>query len=262
MAKKNIYRIDNYFIAIGFGLLILGALSVVLDPRNWNDVVVKEAVGKTTRYSWTNKNGRTLDQIREGKGERFVVEDVVSGFPLIRSIMIANGLILLIIGYKYRSRENKIISVWNALEHSGEARVEGLGVSLGLTREFILRHLKDINAQRQWAYTYDSRSDKIINTRLQSEFLIFVDCASCGHKINEKVSLDLSNPPRCQYCGTSVSAEHLNKLKLDVLSGMQTAPATATVSGGGEFTIVLLVVLLIFFWPGAVFYVVKKKLLA
>lgn len=263
MAQKNIYKIDNYFIAIGYGLLILGLLSLVLDPRNWSDVVITEKTGTTTHYSWDNKNGRTLEQIRQEKGENFVVEDVVRGFPLIRSIMAANGLMLLIIGYGYRSREKKIISVWNALEHAGEARVEGLGVSLGLSREFILKHLKDINAQHQSAYTYDSASDKIINVRLQNEFLLFVDCANCGHKINEKVSLDLSNPPSCRYCGTSVSAEHLNKLKQDVLAGMQAAPAAAVApaggSSGGEINIGILVLLLIFFWPAAVFYVIKKK---
>ena len=259
MAKKDIYKIDNYFIAIGYTLLIFGLLSVALDPRNWSDIVIKETVDRTTRYSWDNKNGRTLEQIRQEKGERFVVEDVVRGFPLIRVIIIANGLILLVIGYAYRSREKKIISVWHALEHAGEAQVEGLRVSLGLSREFILTHLKDINAQQQSAYTYDSRGDKIINNRLQSEFLIFVDCANCGHKINEKVSLDLSKPPRCRYCGTGVSAEHLNKLKQDVLANMQTTPAATTPMGGGELNIIILVVLLIFFWPAAVVYVIKKK---
>lgn len=263
MASKDIYRIDNYFIAIGSALLIVGLLSLALDPRNWSDVVIKKIENKTTHYSWDNRNGRTLEQIRLEKGAGYVVEDVVRGFPLIRLILIANGFVLLFIGYAYRSRENKVIAVWNALEHAGEARVDGLSVSLGLSRDFILKHLKDINARRQSAYIYDSRSDKIINARLQNEFLIFVDCANCGHKINEKVSLDLSNPPRCRYCGTGVSAEHLNNLKRDVLANMQAAPsaAAAAVADGssGKINIAVLVALMIFFWPAAVIYLVKKK---
>ena len=140
--------------------------------------------------------------------------------------------------------------------------MSGLAVSLGLPREFILRHLKDINAQQHSAYTYDSRSDKIINSRLASEYLVFVDCSNCGRKINQKVSLDLSSPPQCEYCGTSVSADHLNQLKQEALAGLRLAPAAAAPAQAEGINIVLLVVLLILFWPAAVFYVIKKKALS
>ncbi len=171
--------------------------------------------------------------------------------------MTINGLVLLLIGYGYRSREKKIIPIGHALEHTGEAAVSGLAVSLGLSREFILRHLKDINAQQHSAYTYDSRSDKIINSRLASEYLVFVDCANCRRKINQKVSLDLSSPPQCKYCGTNFSADHLNKLKQEALASLR--PAAAAPAQAEGINIVLLVVLLILFWPAAVFYVIKKK---
>jgi DNA-directed RNA polymerase subunit RPC12/RpoP len=262
MARKDIYKIDNYFIAIGYTLFFLGALSILLDPHRWSEIVIKETVDGTTRHTFEDKNGRALDAIQKEKGERFVVAEIKREFPTLRAIMAVNGLVLLLIGYGYRSRERKIISVWHALEHTGEAAVSGLAVSLGLSREFILRHLKDINAQQHSAYTYDSRSDKIINARLASEYLVFVDCANCGRKINQKVSLDLSSPPQCEYCGTSVSAEHLNQLKQDELASMRsaaTAPAAAGPAQTEGINIVLLVVLIIFFWPAAVFYVVKKK---
>ncbi len=261
MARKDIYKIDNYFIAIGYTLFFLGALSTLFDPHMWHEIVIKEAVDGKTRLTFEDKNGRTLETIQIEKGERFVVAEIQREFPTVRAIMAVNGLVLLLIGYGYRSREKKIISVWHALEHTGEAAVSGLAVSLGLTREFILKHLKDINAQQHSAYTYDSRSDKIINTRLASEYLVFVDCSNCGRKINQKVSLDLSSPPQCEYCGTGVSAEHLNQLKQDALTSMRSATASTGVaaSGGGEFNIVLFVVLLLLFWPAAVFYVIKKK---
>lgn len=153
--------------------------------------------------------------------------------------MTINGLVLLLISYGYRSREKKIISVWHALEHTGEAAVSGLAVSLGLSREFILRHLKNINS------------------RLASEYLVFVDCANCGRKINQKVSLDLSSPPQCKYCGTNVSADHLNQLKQGALASLR--PAAAAPAQAEGINIVLLVVLLILFWPAALFYVIKKK---
>jgi len=118
-----------------------------------------------------------------------------------------------------------------------------------------VKHLKDINAQQQAAYTYDSRSDKIINNRLLTEFLVAVDCTSCGHKINQKVSLDLSNPPRCQYCGTGVSVDFLNKMKQDVVMAMQTPVAEQ----GGDFSVGVFIALLVFFWPAAIVYLIVKK---
>ena len=134
-----------------------------------------------------------------------------------------------------------------------------LTVALGLPREFFLKHLKDINAQQQSAYAYESRSDKIINSRLQSEFLVFADCTHCGHKINHKVSLDLSNPPRCQYCGNGVPAEHMNQLKREVLDSLRQTPAAAPAAATGQINWVLLVVLLLLFWPAAIVYVINKR---
>lgn len=262
MARKDIYRIDNYFITIGWAFLILGVALMALDPFLWNDVAIREKQPQSNRSSYTfeDRNGRTLDQIRAEKGEGYVVSE--RSFPLGRTLLVINGVALLIIGYAYRAREKKIISIWDALEYTGEAGVEGLAVSLGLSREFILRHLKDINAQQQSAYTYDIRSDKILNNKYLSEFLVMEDCAKCGHKINQKVSLDLSDPPRCPYCGTGVSADHLNDLKREVLTGLQKAPAVIPVAAtitAGAFNMPLFVVLLVFFWPAAVFYLIKKK---
>jgi hypothetical protein len=256
MAKKDIYKIDNYFITIGFILLFIGGIGLILDPGLHHDVTIEKREGNSVSSTYEDFNGRTLEQIRNEKGDGFQV--IERSFPVIRTILLANGIILLIIGYYYRSRENKIISIWNALEHTGEAHVPSLSISVGVPREFILNHLKDINAQQQAAFTYDSRSDKIINNKLLTEFLVSSACVNCGNKINEKVSLNLSNPPRCQYCGTAVPVDHLNKMKQEVLASMQIQQSAE--EKGKEFSIPIFVVLLIFFWPGAIFYLVKKKM--
>jgi hypothetical protein len=254
MAQKDIYKIDNYFISLGWTMLVLGSLSMALDPFLWTEISVREGTEQSSSYNFENKNGRTLEEIQAEKGDNFVVEERT--FPLIRSIITANGLILLFIGYAYRSREKKIISVWNAIEHLGEARVADLSVMLGLPREFIIKHLKDINAQHQAVYSYDARNDKIVNSKLLTEFVVMVDCENCGNKINEKVALTLSNPPRCRYCGTGVSTDELNKLKQDVMRSMQFIPVQ---SGKGQFNVGVFVLLLIIFWPGAIAYVIIKK---
>lgn len=255
MAKKDIYKIDNYFIRIGYILFFVGGIGMAFDPGLWNEITVEKRQGSTVSYTYENRNGRTLDEIQREKGPGLVVSE--RSFPLVRAIVLINGIILLIIGYYYRSIESKIISIWNALEQAGEAHVPSLSVSIGVSREFILAHIKDINAQHQASFTYDSRSDKIINNRLLNEFLVTSDCMNCGNKINQLVSLDLSNPPKCSYCGTGVPTEHLNKLKQEVLITMQVQPTTGKEK---DFNVTVFVLLLIFFWPGAIFYVVKKKM--
>jgi hypothetical protein len=253
MAQKDIYKIDNYFISLGWTMLVIGLLSIGFDPFVWNEIAVREGTEQSAKYTFESKSGRTLEEIQQEKGEGYIVEE--RSFPLVRSIIAANGFILLLIGYMYRSRENKIISVWRAIEHMGEARVADLSVMLGLPREFIIKHLKDINAQQQAVYSYDSRNDKILNSKLLAEFVILVDCENCGNKVNEKVSLALDTPPRCQYCGTGVSVDQLNKLKHEVMLNMQVVP----VQGKGQFNVGLFVALLIIFWPGAIAYMLIKK---
>ena len=234
--------------------MFIGGLGMALDPGLWNEVAIEKREGTTVTTSYEDKNGRSIEEIKKEKGEGYEISE--RSFPVVRSIMLINGIVLLAIGYYYRSRENKIISIWNALEHTGEAHVPSLSISVGVSRDFILNHLKDINAQQQAAFTYDSRSDKIVNNKLLAEFLVSADCVNCGNKITEKVSLNLSNPPRCQYCGTGVPADHLNKLKQEVLLTLQ-APAEA---GEKDFNIPVFILLLVFFWPGAIFYLVKKKM--
>jgi hypothetical protein len=247
MAKKNIYKVDNYCFAIGVLLLILG-LSIFVDPRTYNEVTIRQG----TSYTFENKNGRTVDQIRTIAGADEVIE---SRFPLIRSIIGVNGLIILSIGITYRRRENKIIAVWNALDRTGEAKVNDLAVSLGLDRAFITGHLKDINAQRGAYYVWDQGSDKIVDGKLMTDFLLVTECKSCGSKIDEKISFDQLSPPKCKYCGNPVSVPaDLNKLKQDIL-------LTRDVATGDEkkFNVGIFVALLIFFWPGAIVYLVLHR---
>jgi hypothetical protein len=256
MAKKDIYKIDNYFITWGYILFFVSSISMALDPFLWNEVSIRSVASNGAyNYTFESKDGRSLAQIEQEKGPGFTVEE--RSFPYIRTFLAINGMLLLIVGYTYRGREKKIIAMWNAIERTGEARVGDLSLNLGLPREFILKHLKDINVQTQGAYSYDSRTDKIVNNRLLTEFLVLVDCVSCGNKINQKVSLDLSNPPRCNYCGTGVPADHLNKLKHEVLLSIQATPAPAT----SEFSVGIFILLLVLFWPAAVIYVIKKKVM-
>lgn len=246
---KDIYKIDNYFISIGVLLIIVAAISIFADPRSYYELTITN--GSTLK--WEDREGRTDEQIIQEHGADTVITP--SGFPKIRTIIGINGFVILAIGLFYRSREKKIISIWDALDRSGESKVQELAVSLGLSRDFILRHLKEINAQRNVYFVYQSDQDKIVDGKLMAEYVVVANCPGCGNNLNQKVSLHFSQLPTCRYCGTTISVDDLNKLKHEVMSSRNIVVEPPK----SDFSVGVFVLLLIFFWPGAVAYVIIKK---
>jgi len=250
MAKKDIYKIDNYFITMGIIFLVVGSIAIAY---NWPGAIWVTKQGSS--YTVPQK-GRTLDQIKKETGADSVE---VSGFPGISTLILISGLSMLVIGIVYRVRENKIISIWNALDQTGESKVNDLAASLGIKRSFVLAHLKEINAQQVTYYIWDHASDKIVDAKLMTEFLVVAECKNCGAKINEKVHIDLTILPKCQYCGGPVStAESLNRLKVEVLTTHETVVA-AQKATANSFNIVIFILLLMIFWPAAVGYFIYTR---
>ena len=62
--KKDIYKIDNYFIRIGFAMLIIGGLGF-LDPSLYYDVTVGSTSGNQTTYTYENLGDRTIEEYNE-----------------------------------------------------------------------------------------------------------------------------------------------------------------------------------------------------
>ncbi len=250
MAQKDIFKIDNYFIGIGIFLIIISAISIFADPRTYYDLTLM----KGSSFSFDNLDGRTIEDFKSSKGND--VEIIENGFPLIRTLVGLNGFILLAIGMYYRSIENKIINIWDALEVSGEAKVNNLSLSLGISRAFILNHLKDINAQKNVYYVLDVEHDKIVDGKLMAEYTVSGICTGCAQMISGKVSLHTAILPKCNYCGTPLSSDDLNKLKQDVLANRH---LQQPIVAEGSFSVAAFVGLLIFFWPGAIVYLIVKK---
>lgn len=252
--QKNIYKIDGYFIVIGIVFLCVGILFMLLDPGLYHDVSIKKVSDSSVHFSYDDFNGRSLEQIKQETGATSVS---VNGKPWIRLIFAINGVILLFVGIVYRKRENKIISIWNAIEFSGEVKVDDLVFSLGYNRDFVLNSLRQINKQHGALYVYDSKSDKIIDGRLKKEYPISINCDSCGAKTEQKISLSLLKSPQCQYCGSALQTpEHFEHLKNDILKKSVQQQASAAKGG---FNVGIFIVLLLLFWPGAIYYAVKKN---
>ncbi|GEM_PF-4392608 len=66
-------------------------------------------------------------------------------------------------GIIFHKKKKKIISIWDALEKTGEGQVRDIEVDLGLSREFILSGLQHINAQQGTYYVYRSDGTFSIN---------------------------------------------------------------------------------------------------
>jgi hypothetical protein len=247
--KKNVYNADSYLITLGIVAIIVSAISIFADPRTYFDVLVDFGHGS---FTFADREGRTDEEILAAHEGARSISNIE--FPLTRVIIGANGFLLLLIGFIIRAKENKIIALWDALERAKEIRIRDLEMSLGTTREFISKNLKTINAQPGVYFVYDSQSDKIIDGRLLTEFVISADCKGCGNKVSEKISLQISQPPKCGYCGNAISAEELNQLKQEALK--ETEQATAA---SGNFNVGIFIVLFIIFWPGAIAYLIVKK---
>jgi hypothetical protein len=247
MAKKDIFKTDNYLIGFGVFLLIIGLISIFTDPRTYSELVIIDG----TSVTFEDWNNRTIEDIQREKGEQ--VEIIVPGFPLKRAIMAGSGLFLFIIGRIFRAKENKIIAVWDALERVPQAKVRDLEVSLSIPRDFILKNLKHINAQQGAYYIYSTDNDSIIDGRLTEEHVVTMNCSGCGNSTSEKISLAFNKPPACKYCGNPISVDEVSRIRRETLA------AKPVVEPESTFSIPIFVVLLIFFWPAAIIYLIVKK---
>ncbi len=253
IAKKDVFKIDNYLITVGVFFLVVGLATTFLDPRTYNDLLVEKSPGS---YFFEDYNGRTREEVQQEMGSSVTVTVIEK--PLIRPIIGLSGLLLLIIGIYYRKKENKIHSIWDALERTKEGKLRDLEVSLGLKRSFILDNLKHINAQLGAYYVYISAKDMIVDGRLMEEHTLSVKCAGCGHSIKKKVSLANLEKPTCDYCGAPVPVSELSKLRKGVVNQF----VWDNTSKKSDFNLVVFIPLLLFFWPAAIAYIVYKKNLA
>ncbi len=246
--KKDVFKIDNYLITIGVLFLAIGLATILLDPFTYIDVDLTEIKEGDSANSNDKKSLET----------EAIINKKVKEKPIKRLIMAISGLLLLIVGIYYRKKENKIHSIWDALERTKEGKLRDLEVSLGLSRSFILDNLKHINAQLGAYYVYISAKDLIVDGRLMEEHTLSVTCTGCGNAIKQKVSLANLDKPSCSYCGAPIPVAELSKLKKGVVNEF----VWDNTSQKKEFNVVIFVVLLVVFWPAALGYMAYKKNLA
>lgn len=254
MIKKDIYKIDNYLIRFGIVLIVIGLLSILMDPSTYNDVMYTK---DNSSYKFTDFNGRTLQQLQAELGPD--VKVIPSEIPIVRIIITLSGIFMLIFGTIIRKKETKLITVWDALEKTSQLKVSDLMVSIGSSRDFILNNLKEINAQSGAYYVYISEKDSIVDGKLMQEHAVSLQCPGCGTHVNVQTSLAQLDKLSCNYCGAAVPAEHLAKLRTQILDDLETERKILLEENKKAISLPTFILLLIFFWPGAIVYYMYKK---
>ncbi len=247
MKRKNIYNVDSIFIILGIVVVVVGLISIFADPRTYYDYTIWD----DRSFSFENAEGRSMEVLQSELGSSLVI--VENGFPLFRTIIVLTGVLFMFFGIKYRRRENKIIAIWDALERTGEAHLQPLSMALNIPQNFILKHLETINAQQDAYFVWLPEEKKIMDGRFNVPYKVAIDCAGCGNKSNQEITLSMQSAPECAYCGRSASTHLIQDLKDQVLA-QQMHQKQKT-----KFNVAVFVILLLLFWPAALLYLFVTK---
>ena len=254
MAKKDIFKTDNYFIKFGIILMVIGLFTTFTDPRTYSDLMLTE---DGQHYSFEDYKGRTLQEIQREVGKK--VEITILEMPVIRPLIAFSGLLLLLFGIAIRKKENKIIAIWDALERTTESKVIDLEVSLGIKRDFIFENLKHINAQLGAYYVYISAKDIIVDGKLLEEHVVSIKCSGCGTNVNKKISLSHLEDLNCTYCGAGIPVGDLADIRGDILKENDIERLTKAAMANNKMSMPIFIALLLVFWPGAIVYYIVKQ---
>ncbi|MDH5720734.1 MAG: hypothetical protein OEZ13_08990 [Spirochaetia bacterium] len=258
--KKDIYKIDNYFIPWGIVLLVTGVISFFAGFQTWQsdyfEIETRTKTGKITSIHtrYVEASEKVTEKSLQKQNPNSTVRFHTKHIPMVRLLLSLSGFLILCFGIYFRRIENKIIQIWNVLEKTKEVKVDQLAVSLGIARGFILENLSKINIQQNAYYVYDSNTDKIIDGKLKIHFTMSEECGSCGNINQKNVTLDLSETFACSYCGTQIKADKLNDHKLQILNNKED-----NIEPPSKFNWGIFVLLLVFFWPGAIYYAIKNS---
>ncbi|MGA1823085.1 MAG: hypothetical protein ACMUIP_00385 [bacterium] len=231
-ARKNIFIADDILIKTGYVLLFLALLG-----------------GFTV---WSSMKTGTVNP-----GDARIVVLVILGLVMMPIAFLA-------IGYRIRSQEKKICTVWNILEKTLEASIDDLAENTGLQKETIVKALRRINRRGSAYFIYDRPSGLIFDGRLKSQTIGIKNCPSCGHSIGYTIPLVVTTLPHCNYCNSPLDISYINRLKqerIESILGVHSASRAnvAFNTPKSSFSWGVFVMLLLIFWPAALAYAYLKN---
>ena len=156
MARKDIHKIDNMLVRTGW----LAAIGLLLAESCAPE---REAADVATA-------------------------SLPLGLPLMSLAVGIAAVVMLLVGYTIRARENKVVAVWDILEHATEVSVSDLERSTGFSRKFIEDAVRTINRQPGCYYVVDDDNGTIVDGRMRSRIVLVEQCQSCGAQVNMQIS--------------------------------------------------------------------------
>ena len=225
MKNRNIYKIDDYLISFGTGGFLLCFFMFPIFFR---------FIGKS-KY--------------------------IPAFLFICFLVLAPTAMILV-GYYFRSRENKINRLLHLLETILEIDIPDITKETQLLPDEIQIAFAKIQTLGLGFYVWDTELNRVYDRRLLSQYVFVELCPSCGNKIGKSFSMILKEIPRCEYCNNPIEMRYWNELRMksfELISKNNLERYRLESFAKKEISIPLLIFLFIFFWPLGVFYLLKSQ---
>lgn len=177
-----------------------------------------------------------------------------SGFLLVIPIaMIGAGLWL-------RKQQNRETIFWSEIKHTLGMQAEQLRAKTGLSDHAMKVAIDRINQLGLARLYWDTKSNRIYDTRLSQHSITINYCVRCNEPLNQRLLADLKKVPRCPACMFTHDRLQLDQLTADLVDQLhhEALPVIDQVVQERRFSWLQFLVLTLLFPPFAIVYALKR----
>ena len=175
---------------------------------------------------------------------------------------------LLLVGYRVRGREKRILRLFRVLDRQYELRVEEFLANTDFTRESLEEAFRELNDAGVGYYVWDRKADVIQDARIRGGDVHFDVCPACRANISVQARVGSHRVPECPYCDARLDDGALSERKQALIRDLRQSRSRGAACAGGpstpalashpsEFSFGLFCVLMVFFWPLGIAYAAR-----
>jgi hypothetical protein len=168
-------------------------------------------------------------------------------------------IIMLIIGYRVRAKEQKYNGLWRLLDRSHVVSAAQLLHATNFSREELHAGIRAINSTGHAYFIWDQHSDEIMDERFRYARVPQFSCPQCGASLTDGLLRELIEHPACRYCNAAFDQELISQATDQALEPQKTSHAVVPTEYGSKFKTSTFVLLAFFFWPAALVYYFRNK---
>ena len=211
--KKNIYHKDGCLFVLGCVLLIPAVISfLIVGFINNLDYKISDPSenGEGTQYICSNQ---TIEEVKEEYPGKKVTE-LKHAFPIKSTVFLSICLGLIVYSRLVKTKEKKIIKLWDLLEKNRTLSLQILRERFGYDKKFVFEALHYINQQPNASFTYQLDDDLIYNDNATVQWHLTANCSKCGGVVNEKSFISMHTEFfACPYCAAPIKDEKFEDFK-------------------------------------------------